>query len=226
MPPAGWAWELPRFDMVSHMPLSTPVSPTESGEDNHELDLLAKIEALLFVASEPAGIEQLAQVLHASEAAVEGALQALVARYQERGLRVQRINHQVQFVTAPEAAAYVQHFLGLDASTRLSTAALEALALVAYRQPVTRAQIEATRGVNCDGVLRTLLGHGLIAPIGRLEQAGRPIVYGTTFQFLQYFGLTDLSQLPSLEALASPQGEGEEDEPGRAADETITEQGL
>ena len=223
MPPVGRAWELPCFDMVSHIALSTAAGQMESQADNHELDLLAKIEALLFVASEPAGVEQLAQVLHASESAVEGALQALVARYQERGLRVQRINHQVQFVTAPEAAAYVQHFLGLDSSTRLSAAALEALALVAYRQPVTRAQIEATRGVNCDGVLRTLLGHGLIAPIGRLEQAGRPILYGTTFQFLQYFGLADLSQLPSLEQLSSPPEGSEEDEPGRAANETTPE---
>jgi segregation and condensation protein B len=213
--------------MAAKMPLSTPVLQTEPPEDDHELDLSAKIEALLFVASEPASVEQLAQVLHVSEAAVEEALEALAARYQERGLRVQRIQRQAQFVTAPEAAECVQHFLGLDASTRLSIAALEALALVAYRQPVTRAQVEATRGVNCDAVLRTLLSHGLIAPIGRLEQAGRPIVYGTTFQFLQYFGLADLSQLPSLEVLASPQGGGgEEDEPGRATDQTTTQQGL
>jgi segregation and condensation protein B len=212
--------------MVAGMTLSTPVPPTQPPEGHHELDLLAKIEALLFVASEPASVGQLAQVLHVGEAAVEEALEALAARYQERGLRVQRIQRQAQFVTAPEAAECVQHFLGLDASTRLSTAALEALALVAYRQPVTRAQVEATRGVNCDGVLRTLLSHGLIAPIGRLEQAGRPIVYGTTFQFLQYFGRADLSQLPSLEALASPQGGGEANEPRRAADETTTEKGF
>jgi segregation and condensation protein B len=223
VPPPVGAREPLCCDMVAQMPLSTSVLPTEAPGGDHELDLLAKIEALLFVASEPASVEQLAQVLHASEAAVEEALEALAARYQERGLRVQRIHREAQFVTAPEAAEYVQHFLGLDASTRLSSAALEALALVAYRQPVTRAQVEATRGVNCDAVLRTLLSHGLIAPIGRLEQAGRPIVYGTTFQFLQYFGLADLSQLPSLETLASPQGGGEEDEPGRPADETTTE---
>ena len=205
------------------MSLSTPVLQAELPAGDHELDLLARIEALLFVASEPAGVEQLAQVLHVGEDAVEEALDALTARYQERGLRVQRIHRQAQFVTAPEAAEYVQHFLGLDATTRLSSAALEALALVAYRQPVTRAQVEATRGVNCDAVLRTLLSHGLIAPVGRLEQAGRPIIYGTSFQFLQYFGLADLSQLPSLETLAAPPGGGEEDEPGRPADETITE---
>jgi len=205
------------------MSLNTPTLPAESSAGEHELDLLARIEALLFVASEPASVEQLAQVLHVGESDVEDALGALAARYQDRGLRVQRIRRQAQFVTAPEAAECVQRFLGLDASTRLSAAALEALALVAYRQPATRAQIEATRGVNCDAVLRTLLSHGLIAPVGRLEQAGRPIVYGTTFQFLQYFGLADLSQLPSLETLASTQGGGEEDEPGRPADETTTE---
>ncbi len=205
------------------MPPSTSALLTEAPAGDHELDLLAKIEALLFVASEPASVEQLAQVLHVSEAAVEEALQTLAARYQERGLRVQRIRRQAQFVTAPEAAEYVQHFLGLDATTRLSSAALEALALVAYRQPVTRAQIEATRGVNCDAVLRTLLSHGLIAPVGRLEQAGRPMIYGTTFQFLQYFGLADLSQLPSLEILAASQAGGEGNEPGRPADEATAE---
>lgn len=208
------------------MSLGTHILQTRAPEDGQELDLLAKIEALLFVASEPASIAQLAQALDVSGTAIEEALQALAARYQERGLRVQRTHGQVQFVTAPEAAECVQQFLGLDASTRLSSAALEALALVAYRQPITRAEVEATRGVNCDGVLRTLLSHGLIAPLGRLDQAGRPIIYGTTFQFLQYFGLADLSQLPSLEALASPSGGGEEHEPGRAADETITQQRL
>lgn len=188
--------------------------------NNHELDLPAKIEALLFVASEPVSVLQLAQTLRASEATVEEALAELESRYQQRGLRLQRIHRQVQFVTAPEAAPYVEQFLGLHTSARLSTAALETLALIAYRQPITRAQIEAARGVNCDGVLRTLLSHGLIAAVGRLEQVGRPIVYGTTFQFLQYFGLENLSQLPSLEALALPQEGGEAHEPGRAADET------
>ena len=82
---------------------------------------------------------------------------------------------------------------------RLSRPALETLAIIAYRQPVTRAEIEAIRGVNCDGVLRTLLSKGLIEEVGHLEQAGRPVLYGTTFQFLQYFGLQSLDELPPLE---------------------------
>jgi segregation and condensation protein B len=209
------------------MPQITPgpqVKQTEPHSDNHELALAARIEALLFVANEPVSVQQLAQALGASESAVEEALEQLVARYQERGLRLQRIGRQVQFVTAPEVAPYVERFLGLDARTRLSTAALETLALIAYRQPATRAQIEATRGVNCDGVLRTLLSHGLVAPMGRLEQVGRPIVYGTTFAFLQYFGLADLSQLPSLEELTLPLEGGEEHVPGRPAHEKAAQQ--
>jgi segregation and condensation protein B len=124
----------------------------------------------------------------------------------------------VQLVTAPETAGDVERFLGLEATTRLSGAALETLALIAYRQPITRAQMEATRGVNCDGVLKTLLGHGLVEAVGRLDQAGRPVIFGTTFQFLQQFGLADLGQLPSLEELTPPQEGQEGNEPGRTTD--------
>ncbi|MGC8787451.1 MAG: SMC-Scp complex subunit ScpB [Anaerolineae bacterium] len=188
----------------------------------HPLDLTSRIEALLFVADEPVNIRELARVLEVAESEVETALQQLSAQYKGRGLRLQRTDRQVQFVTAPEAASDVERFLGLDNRTRLSAAALETLALIAYRQPITRAQIEAIRGVNCDGVLRTLLSHGLIAAVGRLEQAGRPILYGTTFEFLQYFGLTDLSELPSLDVLRSSMKGGEDHAAGCAADAAPT----
>ena len=101
-------------------------------------------------------------------------------------------------VTAPEAAGYVRRFLGLELTGKLSPAALETLAVVAYRQPTTRADVEAVRGVNSDSVLRTLINRGLIEEQGRLDQAGRPIVYGTTFEFLQHFGLSGIDQLPPL----------------------------
>lgn len=101
-------------------------------------------------------------------------------------------------VTAPEAADYVRRFLGLELTGKLSPAALETLAVVAYRQPATRADIEAVRGVNSDSVLRTLINRGMIEEQGRLDKAGRPIVYGTTFEFLQHFGLAALEQLPPL----------------------------
>ena len=103
-----------------------------------------------------------------------------------------------EFTTAPEAAGYIEKFLGLDLSTKLSGAALETLAVIAYRQPMTRGDIEAISGVNCDGVMKTLLARALIEPVGRLEQPGRPFLYGTTLQFLQYFGLEGLDRLPPL----------------------------
>jgi segregation and condensation protein B len=180
---------------------------TEPHSDRGQLDLPSQIEALLFVADEPVSVQQLAQALEVSPSQVEVALQELAARYERRGLRLQCRDHLVQFVTAPEAADQVRRFLGLDVETKLSPAALEALALVAYRQPVTRVEIDAVRGVNSDSVLRTLLSRGLICALGRLDRVGRPIVYGTTFEFLQHFGLSDLSELPALEEV-KPAAEG------------------
>ena len=195
-----------------------PALSAQSTDAANPPELSARIEALLFVASEPATLAQLAQTLQVSEALVEDAVGRLGEHYQQRGLRLQRNGRRVQLVTAPETAGDVERFLGLEATTRLSGAALETLALIAYRQPITRAQMEATRGVNCDGVLKTLLGHGLVEAVGRLDQAGRPVIFGTTFQFLQQFGLADLGQLPSLEELTPPQEGQEGNEPGRTTD--------
>jgi len=167
------------------------------------LELTSLIESLLFVADAPVMPAQLAAALDVEPKAVEEALDQLAADYQQRGLRLQRKAGRVQLVTAPEAASAVERFLGLELSSKLSPAALETLAIVAYRQPVTRAQVEAIRGVNSDSVLRTLINKGLIEEVGRLEQVGRPILYGTTFEFLQYFGLQDLQDLPPLD-----EGEG------------------
>jgi segregation and condensation protein B len=185
------------------------VEPEVREPDGSEvsLDLASRLEALLFVADEPVDLRQLAQALQAGEDEVSVALESLDQSYGSRGLRLQRRDGSVQFVTAPQAAGDIERFLGLDLNSKLSAAALEALALIAYEQPVTRAQLEATRGVSCDGVLRTLLSRGLVAPIGRLEQAGRPILYGTTFEFLQYFGLTALTELPSVERLSKAEGD-------------------
>jgi len=133
------------------------------------------------------------------EEVVLNALEELGRQCEQRGLRVQRKGHRVQLVTAPHAAEAIERFLGLDLSGKLSPATLEALAIVAYKQPVTRADVDAVRGVQSDYVMRSLVSKGLIEEIGRLDQAGRPIIYGTTFEFLQHFGLTDLSGLPPLE---------------------------
>jgi segregation and condensation protein B len=172
-----------------------------------EAELPRLIESLLFVASSPTPVAQLAQVFRVGEPTIEAALATLGVSCvsERRGLTLQRKGNHIQLTTVPEAGPHIERFLGLDLTTKLSQAALESLALIAYRQPITRAQIEAIRGVNCDGVLRTLLARGLVEPVGRLEQVGRPFLYGTTFQFLQYFGLESLQQLPSLPETEAPQ---------------------
>ncbi|WP_448545143.1 SMC-Scp complex subunit ScpB [Roseiflexus sp.] len=162
------------------------------------------IEAILFVAGEPVTITELARTLDLPPDAVEQALDGLAAACIERGVRLQRDADRVQLVSAPEAAAVIERFLGAPPATRLSNAALEVLTIIAYRQPITRAQIEAIRGVDSSGVLRALLARDLIAEGGRLETAGRPILYVTTAGFLRQFGLSSLADLPPLDLLAPP----------------------
>jgi len=176
--------------------------------DGGILSIAAQVESLLFVADGPVSVGRLAKVLKATEGQVKHALAELEAAYAGRGLRLQWSGSHVQLITAPDAAPYVERFLGLEARKRLSKAALEVLAIVAYRQPITRPEVDAIRGVNSDGVLRTLLRVGLIEEVGRALTVGRPILYGITFEFLQHFGLQKLDELPSLEHL--PVDEGEE----------------
>jgi len=159
------------------------------------------VEALLFVADEPVSIPDLCTALEASVEAVQQAIEWLVEQAGSRGVAVIRVGMRVQLVTIPEAAPAVERFLGIDRSTRLSPAAMETIAVIAYRQPITRAQVEAIRGVNSDGVIRTLRARNLVETVGHLEQAGRPELLGTTFEFLRYFGLESLEQLPPLPEL-------------------------
>jgi segregation and condensation protein B len=171
-------------------------------QDGAVLPPSALVESLLFVADEPVHVERLASTLQVSAERITEILQTLADEYaQQRGMRLQFKGQRVQMVTAPESTEFVRHFLGLEFDSKLSAAAMETLAIIAYRQPVTRAQVEAIRGVNSDSVLRTLVNRGLIEELGRLEQAGRPIIYGTSFDFLQQFGLSSLDQLPPLEEL-------------------------
>lgn len=161
------------------------------------------LEALLFVAEVPVDPETLAQALACSPETVEAGLQLLSERLAPTGLRVQRFRDRVQLVTAPEFAPFIERFLGLELSSKLSAAALETLAIIAYRQPVTRVEIDGIRGVNSGGVLRTLLARELVEEVGRLDTVGHPILYGTTFQFLRYFGLNSLDELPPLDLEAA-----------------------
>jgi segregation and condensation protein B len=164
-------------------------------------ELHALVESLLFVSGEPVAAAQLARALEVDEETVASALRTLAAAYasHNRGLRVQMHRNKYQIVTAPAAASHIERFLDLDTSSKLSGPALETLAVIAYRQPVTRSQIEAVRGVDCAAVLRSLTQRGLVEEVGRLDVVGRPILYGVTDFFLQHFGLTDLEELPPLE---------------------------
>lgn len=166
--------------------------------EHDHLDVAARVESVLFVAEEPVSTHRLAQVLEVTPGSIERALDALASDYDGRGLRLQVVDGAVQLTTAPETACFVERFLGLEARLRLSQAALEALAIVAYQQPITRPEIEEIRGVGSDSVLRTLLRAGLIDRVGRADDVGRPFLYGTTPEFLQHFGLQSLDELPDL----------------------------
>lgn len=179
---------------------------------------LQLVESLLFVAAEPVPVRDLARVLALPLDTIEAALERLAHEYRDRGMRVMRHHDQVQLVTAPEAAAAVERFLGIQTSApRLSNAALETLAIIAYKQPITRAGIEAVRGVDCSGSVRTLLQRGLVIEVGRLPAVGRPVVYGTTEEFLKQFGLSTVGELPQLEA-HEPGSSGAATAPARDAD--------
>ena len=182
---------------------------------NGALTLGAFVESLLFVADGPVPVARIAEALEVTPREVEAALTTLGEAYAtaHRGLSLQRFRDKVQLTTAPAAASAVERFLGLAATAPLSRAALETLAIVAYQQPVTRPQIESVRGVNSDSVLKTLLSKGLIEEVGRTEGPGRPVLYATTPEFLQYFGLSALTDLPPLSldqppTLPEPEGNG------------------
>lgn len=174
---------------------------------DEEIGLSAKIEAMLFVSAEPVPLAQLSQVLDVTVSVVERGLKELEDALKSRGLRLQRNAGRVQLTTAPEIAGLVETFLGLEAVTHLSRAALETLAIIAYQQPVTRPQVDSIRGVNSDGMMKSLLSKGLIQESGRTDGPGRPILYSTTPEFLQHFGLSSIMELPPL---AAPQESQEE----------------
>lgn len=163
------------------------------------------IESLLFVATEPVPIKTLVEVLREEEEHLLCACRILDERLQSSGLQLVQVAGGYQLCTRPEFAEIVARYLQPQ-PTKLSRAALETVAIVAYRQPITLPEIEAIRGVQSDGVLRTLLQRGLIQEVGRKQAPGRPVLYGTTPQFLHYFGLNSLEDLPDLEELSPPEG--------------------
>ena len=180
--------------------------PLPEANPESDLPLSMKLEAILFVAPEPVAPAQLATALDVAPSVVERGLNELDAALATRGLRLQRHAGRVQLTTAPQLAELIERFLGLEATTHLSRAALETLAIIAYQQPVTRPQIDSIRGVNSDSMLKSLLHKGLILESGRADGPGRPILYSTAPEFLQHFGLNSILEMPPL---AAPEPEGE-----------------
>ncbi len=160
--------------------------------------LRGAVECLLLVSGGPVTPEQVGETLAVPLETAREVLEDLRRAYDDRGLQIQILAGGYQLCTRPEFSAYVQRFLNLDQLDPLSQAALETLAIVAYRQPVTRAEIEAVRGVRCEHVLERLLERHLIREVGRRPTVGRPILYGTTEGFLRHFGLRDLHALPPM----------------------------
>ena len=158
----------------------------------------AQLEALLFVAERPLTRREIATVAGVDRAVVDARLGDLEVALADRGVRLVLSGDRVELVTAPDAGALIARYVGADA-IRLSPASLETLAIVVYRQPVTKAAVERIRGVDSDYTIRTLLHRRLVVELGRAETPGRPFLYGTGFEFLERFGLTSLDELPPLE---------------------------
>lgn len=167
--------------------------------DQPTLSLESQIEAILYVAGEPVSLAQLAEWLEESQPHIEVAVERLGVQLQHRGITVLRHEDRIQFVTSVLAAPVVRRMLGQSGATKLSNAVSEVLTIIAYRQPITRAQIEAIRGVDCSTLVRQLQIRELVADVGRLDTVGRPVLFATTDHFLRQFGLSSLADLPPLD---------------------------
>jgi segregation and condensation protein B len=178
-------------------------------------ELRPVLEALLFAAAEPLTVDQLAEACEVEPALVTEGLAALAAEYDRdgRGVRVVEEAQGFIVITRPDYAPWVARLLRGRKKMRLSRPALETLAIIAYKQPVTKSEVDAIRGVDSSGVLNTLLERELVTIRGRSKALGRPLLYGTTGDFLSYFGLRDLTDLPRVEELKAIVGEREPENP-------------
>lgn len=161
------------------------------------------LEVLLFLSGEPITLSTVRDVIDLPELEIKRLMDELILQYREQngGLFIAEIANGYQMVTNPEYSEWVKKFKSTQLSSKLSMPALETLSIIAYKQPIIKAEIEQLRGVNSDSAIRTLLEKRLIKVIGRKEAPGRPFLYGTTREFLQYFGLKDLTELPTLKDL-------------------------
>jgi segregation and condensation protein B len=213
----------PEDDEQVHRRIPEAVEPGGDADEEFGGASVADLEALLFVAERPLSRAELRTVARLSAEEVDARLGDLEVQLQERGIRLITSGERVMLGTAPESGALIARYLGADA-VRLSPAALETLAIIAYRQPVTRGVIERIRGVDSGHVVRGLLHRRLIHEQGRAESPGRPILYGTTMDFMERFGLTSLDDLPPLEADIAAQLAQAEEEAASAGDEGSAEE--
>lgn len=160
----------------------------------------AIIEALIFASSEPITVKNIAEIVQISEHTVKQIITDLMEEYQnsKRGIQIHEVANGFQFCTHPECASYLEKLQKIPRNVGLSQASIETLAIIAYKQPITKAEIEALRGVSVESAIATLVDKGLIEEAGRKDSPGRPIMYRTTNQFLKYFGLNTLSELPKI----------------------------
>lgn len=164
-------------------------------------DLKSAIEALLFVSSNPLSLDKLKGIFEeVTQEQVELQLQAIRQEYEDRnaGFMLVEVAGGYQLATTPENASWIRKFKSVKVSSKLSKPALETLAIVAYKQPITRTEVELIRGVNIGGIMRNLMERRLVKIVGKKDIPGKPMMYGTSLEFLQYFGLKDLSALPTL----------------------------
>ena len=183
-----------------HEPAIEPATDAAEAAAPPPIELTeAGLEALLFVAERPLSRREIALLAGSDAATVDARLGDLEVSLRGRGLRLLASGDRVELVTAPEAGPLVARYVGADA-VRLSPAALETLAIVAYRQPVTKSIVERIRGVDSDYTMRGLVHRRLVVELGRADAPGRPILYGTGFEFLERFGVASLDDLPPLEA--------------------------
>lgn len=184
---------------VDGLAVPTGPPPTEPDGDRPPIELTeTALEALLFVAERPLTRREIAALAGTDRATVDERLGDLEVSLRDRGVRLLVDGDRIELATASEAGALVARYVGADA-VRLSPASLETLAIVVYRQPVTKAAIERIRGVDSDYTVRTLLHRRLVVELGRSDAPGRPFLYGTGFEFLERFGLTSLEELPPLD---------------------------
>lgn len=190
------------------------INQFEFTEVSRKTTLISAIESLLFVTGDPLAIRDIAKILECDVYYISEIMKEMVEKYdrdQERGIKLITLNGLYQFVTKTSNSEYVQKLLKKNVRQSLSQASLESLSIIAYKQPITRVEIDEIRGVKSESAIQKLIEKGLIEETGRLEVPGRPILFGTTDEFLRHFALGDLKELPSIELFNSDEDEGNEE---------------